>query len=122
MVTTSIVHISNPTAIYKVYLNTDKIVVESGTEDALVFVVKYINYYNTEDEIPPPEHPLLDNIELKDLFELEAHIFGDLLEVPITEKNKMFIKALMQIAIELNIKTLLKKLAAILAYNMLNQN
>lgn len=122
MSTANIIHISNPTAIYKVHLDANNITVKSGTEDALIFVVKYINYYNDKDEVPPPEHPLLDNIELKDIFELESHIFGDLLEVPISEKNKMFIKELLQIAAELNIISLLKKLSAILAYNMLNQS
>lgn len=117
-------HITNPTNFYKVRTNTiskvlavtehKNIIINSGTEDALVFIVKYLNYYETDEEIQPPEHPLMENIELKDMFELEEHIFQDLLDI----KHIVFLGQLIKIAEELDMPLLLKKLAAIIAYNM----
>lgn len=102
------------------FLDNSKICIKSGSEDALVFIIKYINYYETDDEIMPPDCPLAENLNLKDIFELEDHIFGDLLYLIDTKKKKMFIKDMAEISQELNLDNLLKKIAAILAYNMQN--
>lgn len=94
--------------------------INSGTEDALIFVVKYLNFYKDKSEIPSPEHPLPENISLIDLFEYEQNIFGDLLN-DISDKletNMSFVSELIKISHELQLDLLLNKLSAIMCFYM----
>jgi len=114
-----IAHCTKPTHYYKISTRvplciTQKQIIQSGTSEALVFIIKYLNCYDTDDEISAPEYPLLENIELKDLFELEQHIFADTLHL----QNITFVGDLLAIAQELQARVLVQKLAAITAYNM----
>jgi hypothetical protein len=119
-------HISNSKNFYKVGVNSanktnlklkETNVIQSGSEEALIFIVKYLNCYENDNEISPPEQPLIENIELKDLFEFEEHIFENLMDFAKIHLLSNIIK----IAEELNMKMLLQKLAAIIAYNMQNK-
>lgn len=116
-------HCTNPTNYYKVGVNaatktnlkiSEINVVQMGTVETLIFVTNYLNYYENNEEICAPEFPLIENIELKDLFELEQDIFEDLLNLD----KKEFLSHLLDVATELNMIILLKKVAAIIAYNM----
>lgn len=97
--------------------------VRSGNEDAMIFIVKYLNYYKDIEEIPAPEFPLPENISLLEIFEDESHIFDDLLIFdktnPDCNKKQDFIQNLLQIAEELQIDILFDKLSAILCYYIL---
>ena len=93
-----------------------KVVVETGDDEALIFVVKYLNKYKDKDEIAAPEHPLLENVNLDELFEYENDTFGQFLQLDNIEKNITPIKNVIRIAEELQIKTLVDKLSAILCY------
>lgn len=133
-------HISNQDNTYKVNINSimystvlknivisndcnNKHCVNFGSEEALIFIVKYLNYYDNDvEEISPPDYPLNDGMKLKDIFELEEHIFNDLIYEINTNEKKLFLNHLIKIAEELKINNLIKKLAAILAYNMLNMD
>lgn len=98
-------------------VNTKPHVVNYGTEDALIFVVKYLNYYNETEEILAPEQPLLD-MTIKDIFELEEHIFGSLLALD-TDIKRTSVGSLLAVADGLHVTALTNKLAAIVAYNMI---
>jgi len=93
-----------------------KVIVETGDDEALIFVVKYLNKYKDKDEIAAPEHPLLENVNLDELFEYENDTFGQFLQLDNIEKNIIPIKNVIRIAEELQIKTLVDKLSAILCY------
>lgn len=112
-------HCTKPMLYYKISTRvslhiTQKQIIQSGSVEALVFVIKYLNCYDTDDEISAPEYPLIENIELKDLFELEEHIFSDILHLD----NKILMGDLLCIAQELQATILIQKLSAIIAYNM----
>ena len=92
-------------------------VINNGDDNALIFIVKYLNFYKDIDEIPPPEHPLL-NIPLNELFDIEQHIFGDLLIISNIDKKINIIKNLVEISEELQLEILLDKLAAISCFYM----
>lgn len=110
------------TNIYNNYKNdtnlTSKTYINSGDNESLVFVVKYLNFYKDKDEVPPPEHPIPDNMTLIDIFETEVHIFGDLLNLVLIDKNIPLLKNIINICEELQINVLLMKLSAIACYYM----
>jgi hypothetical protein len=94
-----------------------------GTIEAFTFVLNYINFYGDQDEIPAPEIPLIENMDLKDLFEDEIDIFGELL---ILDKNVMqkiqFIDDIIELTVLMKLDILHDKLAAIVAYFIQNSN
>lgn len=92
------------------------VTVKSGSNNAVIFVVKYLNYYSNHTEINPPEHPLSDNTNLHDLFEREAHIFGDLLDIDI---QMQYLKDILSVAEELGVESLVQKISAILCFFMM---
>lgn len=120
----NLAHISNPSLVYKVNIYAEKKsnilsknklnIIKSGDTSALIFVIKYLNFYESEVEMCAPEFPLIENIDLKDLFEQETFIFEELL----ISDNKEMLYNVVKIADELNMEILLKKLAAIFAHNM----
>lgn len=92
--------------------------VKEGTEESLLFVFKYLQFYENQIEITNPEHPLI-NTPLKELFEFEKVIFGNLLIVTSIEETKekiKYIKNLIDTAAYLGMEILLKKLSAIMAF------
>lgn len=111
---------------YKLTLNAfnkvnkfkEEAVLEVGSEDAMVFVVNYLNYYADIEEIPAPEHPLSDDIKI--LFDLEQHIFGSLLNKDNIVEKIAFVNDIANIAEYLEMKILMKKCCAILAYYFQN--
>jgi hypothetical protein len=122
-------HKSNPKNSYKIKIEASKMsdllnkllidkiytyCVSSGTEDTLIFIIKYLNHYSTIDEVSPPEQPLIENMTLRELFELEEGIFDTLLN---TIDNFQIISNLTKIAEELNMKILTSKLASIICYH-----
>lgn len=92
------------------------ITLDNVSNDAVIFIVKYLNFYSVNEELPPPEHPLLDDISLIDIFELESHIFGDILFTTNIKKNISFINDIVKIATILKMEFLSLKLAAIMCY------
>jgi hypothetical protein len=103
--------------------NKIKIKIESGDNKALIFVVKYINFYSQTIEIPSPEHPLMENVNIADIFELEINIFEEFIHITdpdvFDEKSKI-INEIMDIAEELEMEILSDKMAAITSYYMIN--
>lgn len=92
------------------------IIVKSGSNDAVIFVVKYLNYYANHVEIKPPEYPLADNTNLHELFEGELHIFGILLDI---DAKMQDLKNILNVAEELEIDSLIKKISAIICFFMM---
>ncbi|MGL5934887.1 MAG: hypothetical protein ACRCZI_04615 [Cetobacterium sp.] len=86
-----------------------------GNYDSLVFVVKYLNTYKDSEEMPAPEQPLLDNVEIDDIFEYEMHIFGDLLYFDNISDNINTVANILKVSKELGLQTLYKKMCAISA-------
>jgi hypothetical protein len=98
-------------------INIDKpITITTGSNDAVIFVVKYLNYYANHMEVRPPDYPLADNTNLHELFEDEEHIFGNLLDI---DTSLQSIKDILNVAEALNIDSLIKKLSAILCFFMI---
>ena len=100
----------------KMVLNSSRVNVKSGTEDALIFVIKYINTYSEKFEIPAPDFPLTEDSPLTEIFEYETHIFGDLLNI--SDKQNLqtklnFITEIVNIAEELGLEILFNKVSAI---------
>lgn len=92
------------------------IIIKSGSNDAVIFVVKYLNYYANHVEVRPPDYPLPENTNLHELFEHEEHIFGDLLDI---DTKLHLLRDILMVADELNIDSLIKKISAILCYFMM---
>lgn len=92
------------------------IIVKSGSNDAVIFVVKYLNYYANHTEIKPPDYPLADNTNLHELFEHEEHIFGNLLDI---DTQLQSLQNILYVAEELDIDSLIKKISAILCFFMM---
>lgn len=88
--------------------------VKSGNETALNFIVKYLKYYENSKEIPAPEHPLSTDLSLKDIFEYEENIFGELLNTDDKINKSIFVKNLINQAEELQLEILHDKLSAIM--------
>lgn len=97
--------------------NPGKIIVKSGSEDAMIFVVDYLNIYDNRPMIAPPEYPLLD-MGINDIFEEEQHIFKDFFESPLPPSKKVFLSNVLNISEELCVGTLVGKIAAIFNYDM----
>jgi len=92
------------------------ITIKSGSNDAVIFIVKYLNYYANHVEIRPPDYPLSDNTNLHELFEHEEHIFGNLLDI---DTQLQTLRDILNVAEELDIDSLIKKLSAILCFFMM---
>jgi len=105
-------------AVYQSYVlkNIDSITIKSGSNDAVIFVVKYLNYYANNVEVRPPDYPLADNTNLHELFEHEEHIFGNLLDI---DTQLQTLCNILNVAEELNIDSLIKKISAILCFFMM---
>lgn len=107
---------------------SNTIYINKGDDDALIFIIKYLHTYKEIGEIAPLEHPLTEESSLTELFEFEEHIFGDLLsEIEGDEKHirndqivekGIRIKNIIEIAEELDIDTLLKKMYPIMCYHL----
>lgn len=92
------------------------ITIKSGSNDAVIFVVKYLNYYAKHVEIKPPDYPLADNTNLHELFEHEEHIFGNLLDI---DTQLHHLQDILTVAEELGVDSLIKKISAILCFFMM---
>jgi bifunctional N-acetylglucosamine-1-phosphate-uridyltransferase/glucosamine-1-phosphate-acetyltransferase GlmU-like protein len=92
------------------------ITIKSGSNDAVIFVVKYLNYYANHVLIRPPDYPLAENTNLHELFEHEEHIFGNLLDI---DTKLHLLRDILMVADELNIDSLIKKISAILCFFMM---
>lgn len=98
----------------------EKIIITKGNQDALIFIIKYLNFYSTIEEVPIYDHPLPENVALAELFELEQIIFGDLLNMTNLDQKIVFVKNLIDIAEELDLNVLFEKLSCILCYYMMH--
>jgi hypothetical protein len=110
-----IFHTSNSAEKYDInLLNNKEIEIKSGNKESLLFVIKYVNYYSDKiDE--SPEHPILQDMKLEDLFENELHLFKDLFPTDLENAKRLtYIKNITSISEELNLTILLDKLAVIL--------
>lgn len=123
-------HLDN-SIIYKVNNNAVKIakridptninIINIGSEKSMIFIIKYLNYYSTNEEIIAPEKPS-EIQSLIELFELEVNIFGELLNIHNIEQNKYFVNELINIALKLDMPILVDKLHDIMAYYMMSIN
>jgi hypothetical protein len=99
------------------------ITVKCGNEDALIFIIKYLNTYKNEEEAPAPPSPLPDAMHLDDVFANERHIFEKLLIIDSsTDINKKIkeIAPMLAITTELKLDILHNKLAAIISKYMMS--
>lgn len=103
---------------YSAVENDSKIIpcfyVNSGDKESLMFVVKYLNTYANIDEIDPPEQPMVDNMDIMDIFESEVNIFGESLDISKVEESLPLITNVLKIAEELKLEKLYKKTNALL--------
>lgn len=93
----------------------------NGDERSMIIIIKYLNFYKDSDEANPPEHPLLENISINELFEFEGYIFNELLnELLVDDEDTQVdkINKLYSIADELQLEIFKKKIAAITCYLM----
>ena len=123
-----IYHINNKDNKYKIVDNplikvTDTICIKDASEEALLFIIDYINYNKCNNELQAPECPL-EEIDLPSIFECERQIFGDILNIECPaydlRKKLLFIKDVLHISAILDIPILQKKINAILAYYMIH--
>lgn len=95
---------------------TVPICVTSGTHEAYMFIIQYMDFYKNKSELEEPPQPL-EKSSLIEIFKEEKLIFGDLLEIKkFTKKEYRELSDIIYMANYMSMKKLLYKICAILAY------
>lgn len=98
---------------------SNPIIIKNGTSKDLKFIIQYLDFYKDKVELDAPEYPLSDSLELKDLFEDEYAIFGDIIESVGSNGATSTLDCLaelLQLANYCSMRKLLDKLSAIFAF------
>jgi hypothetical protein len=111
-------------SIQRYFSKDSALTIYRGSVDALEFIVEYLDFYKEVPdqvvdikEIPAPEIPLPENVNLVELFEYEP-VFSKLTHGDFPQ-NKKFINDIINIAEELKMPILIDKISAIIAYYMI---
>ena len=110
------------TAVYldSTIINSEKsIIINEGSLPEFNFIIRYLDFYENCDEIDPPEHPLVKDKLIHEIFEFEYVVFKDIIDMENFNERILLLRNILYLANYMEMEKFYKKIAAILAYYLL---